>query len=256
MRILSLGAGVQSSALALMAYKKYIEKIDFAVFADTGNEPDNVYEYLDYIKSIVNYDIFIVSKGNLYNDTINNIQNNKWLDVPFFTLRDKKKGTIRRTCTHKYKINPIRKFVHSKIKEKNLKQADMLIGISMDEIQRMTISNVKYLKNVYPLIEKRLSRYDCVEWLKENKFKLPERSACVICPYHKKETLITFMKNQKYKNLLLNLDKNLQNNNYDKLDSEMFITNERKRIKDINFEDTNIKQLDLFTSDCEGMCGL
>jgi hypothetical protein len=77
-----------------------------------------------------------------------------------------------------------------------------------------------------------------------------------MCPYHKKETLITFMKNQKYKNLLLNLDQNLQNNNYDKLDSEMFITNERKRIKDIDFSDTDIKQLDLFTSDCEGMCGL
>ena len=76
MRILSLGAGVQSSALALMAHKKYIDNVDFAIFADTGNEPDTVYEYLEYLKSIVHYDIFIISKGNLYNDTINNIQNN------------------------------------------------------------------------------------------------------------------------------------------------------------------------------------
>ena len=256
MRILSLGAGVQSSALALMAHKKYIDNVDFAIFADTGNEPDTVYEYLDYLKSIVHYDIFIISKGNLYNDTINNIQNNKWLDVPFFTIRGKTKGTIRRTCTHKYKINPIRKFAHKKIKENNIKSADMLIGISMDEIQRMTVSNVKYLRNIYPLIEKRLSRYDCIEWLKKNKFELPERSSCIMCPYHKKETLKTFMQNTKYKNLLLNLDKNLEYNDYYKLDSEMYITNERKRIKDIDFTEDKTKQLDLFTGECQGMCGL
>ena len=132
----------------------------------------------------------------------------------------------------------------------------MLIGISMDEIQRMTVSNVKYLRNIYPLIEKRLSRYDCIEWLKKNKFELPERSSCIMCPYHKKETLKTFMQNTKYKNLLLNLDKNLEYNDYYKLDSEMYITNERKRIKDIDFTEDKTKQLDLFTGECQGMCGL
>ena len=77
-----------------------------------------------------------------------------------------------------------------------------------------------------------------------------------MCPYHKKETLKTFMQNTKYKNLLLNLDKNLQYNDYYKLDSEMYITNERKRIKDIDFTEDNTQQLDLFTGECEGMCGL
>lgn len=256
MKILSLGAGVQSSALAFMIHKGIIDKIDFAVFADTKSEPDNVYEYLDYIKSIVDFDIFIVSKGDLYNDTINNIQNNKWLDIPFFTLDNNKKGQIRRTCTQKYKIAPIRKFIKSKMKDKNLKQAEILIGISTDEIQRMKTSNVKYLVNKYPLIEKRLSRYHCLQWLKDNNFKLPDRSACIMCPYHRNESFKSFMANKKYKNLLLNLDENLKNNNYTKLDSQMFITDQRLRMNDINFEDENINQLDLFSSDCEGMCGL
>lgn len=38
MRILSLGAGVQSSTLALMAEHGEIEKPDYAIFADTGWE--------------------------------------------------------------------------------------------------------------------------------------------------------------------------------------------------------------------------
>jgi len=44
--VLSLGAGVQSSALALMLENKDINypMPDFAVFADTQSEPQEVYE--------------------------------------------------------------------------------------------------------------------------------------------------------------------------------------------------------------------
>ena len=45
--ILSLGAGVQSSTLALMAVRGEIEMPEAAIFADTGAEPKSVYEYLD-----------------------------------------------------------------------------------------------------------------------------------------------------------------------------------------------------------------
>lgn len=43
-RVLSLGAGVQSSAIALMIAEGEIEPVEFAVFADTGAEPDRVYQ--------------------------------------------------------------------------------------------------------------------------------------------------------------------------------------------------------------------
>lgn len=49
MKILSLGAGVQSSTLALMCEAGEIEKPDYAIFADTGWEPRHVYQWLDYI---------------------------------------------------------------------------------------------------------------------------------------------------------------------------------------------------------------
>lgn len=43
MRILSLGAGVQSSTIALMAERGETDPIDAAVFADTQAEPAGVY---------------------------------------------------------------------------------------------------------------------------------------------------------------------------------------------------------------------
>jgi len=46
LRILSLGAGVQSSTLALMIAKGEIPMVDCAIFADTMGEPKAVYEWL------------------------------------------------------------------------------------------------------------------------------------------------------------------------------------------------------------------
>lgn len=47
LRILSLGAGVQSTTLALMAAHGEIGAMpDCAIFADTGWEPKAVYEHL------------------------------------------------------------------------------------------------------------------------------------------------------------------------------------------------------------------
>ena len=51
MRILSLGAGVQSSTMALMAEEgAFGIKPDAAIFADTGWEPKPVIEHLNWLK--------------------------------------------------------------------------------------------------------------------------------------------------------------------------------------------------------------
>ncbi len=48
--ILNLGAGVQSTALYLMFCRGDIEPtIDYAIFADTGEEPQAVYAHLEWL---------------------------------------------------------------------------------------------------------------------------------------------------------------------------------------------------------------
>ena len=46
LRILSLGAGVQSTTLALMIEKGEIPMVDCAIFSDVGAEPKLVYKHL------------------------------------------------------------------------------------------------------------------------------------------------------------------------------------------------------------------
>ena len=57
MSIISLGAGVQSTAMALLAHHKEIKPPDYAVFADTGWEPQAVYDHLDWLESYLNFPV-------------------------------------------------------------------------------------------------------------------------------------------------------------------------------------------------------
>lgn len=51
LKILSLGAGVQSTVLALMACDGSLPGLDGAIFADTGWEPPSVYEQVDRLEA-------------------------------------------------------------------------------------------------------------------------------------------------------------------------------------------------------------
>ena len=67
LRVLSLGAGVQSTVMALMTMTGEIkDKPDCAIFSDTGAEPKNVYEHLEWLTKQLDYPVYIVSKGNLF----------------------------------------------------------------------------------------------------------------------------------------------------------------------------------------------
>ena len=71
LRCLSLGAGVQSTTMALMAARGELTPMpDIAIFADTGWEPAAVYDHLDWLRSgeVLPFPVEIVKKSNLRDD--------------------------------------------------------------------------------------------------------------------------------------------------------------------------------------------
>ena len=69
--VISLGAGVQSSVMALMAAKGQITPMpDCAIFADTQSEPDHIYEWLDWLETQLPFPIYRITAGNLRDDLI------------------------------------------------------------------------------------------------------------------------------------------------------------------------------------------
>src|SRR3974390_3296510 len=67
-RILSLGAGGQSTTLALMGAQGGIEPMpDCAIFADTQWEPKAVYRHLEWLRSpgVLPFPVHVVTAGNI-----------------------------------------------------------------------------------------------------------------------------------------------------------------------------------------------
>ena len=261
LRILSLGAGVQSSTLALMIEKGEIPMVDCAIFSDTQSEPKKVMEYLEYLKKQVSYPIHIVTNGNLRKDLIDLSKGKKisGVGVPFWTLSDKNsKGIARRTCTSEYKIKPLVKKVRELLgfkKGQRVKKSiavEQLFGISRDEIYRVKESQHKYIKHIYPLIDKNMRRYDCINWLEKNNYKIPPRSACTFCPFHSDKEWIEIKKNQKEWQEVVELDNNIRK--IPSLRDNAYLHRERIPIENVNFNKED-NQLDLFNEECSGFCG-
>ena len=112
LRVLSLGAGVQSSTLAFMIHKGEIPMVDCAIFADTQAEPPKVYEWLEFIKKTVSYPVHIVTWRNLEQDVLDASQGKyQAFTIPFYTKNKEteQKGMLMRQCTADYKIKPVAK---------------------------------------------------------------------------------------------------------------------------------------------------
>ena len=195
LRSLSLGAGVQSTVLALMAERGEhgLEKPDVAVFADTGWEPPAVYEHLEWLREQVSFEIVRVSAGNIRDNILSGTSpgGNGYLGIPAWLINQNgANGIAARQCTTKYKINPINQFLRDRVGIEPGKRApkevnvEIWMGISVDEVFRVKDSREEWATNRYPLVELELSRSQCLMWFEENyPGRTLPRSACVGCPY-------------------------------------------------------------------------
>ena len=261
--VISLGAGVQSSTMALMSAEGKLPKVDCAIFADTGYEPKAVYRYLEFLEKVLPYPVYRVQKGNIRDDMLAAKDTNKFVVAPFFNQHSitGKKGMIRRQCTSEYKILPIRKKIrelcnigYGKHFPKD-KYAEQWIGISTDEIQRMKPARDKYLLNKHPLIEANMNRQDCLNWMKKNNFKMPVKSACICCPFRDDKGWLEMKKNNPIEFAdAVEFDKNIRTINKDS-DMKNYTHRSCKPLDEVDF-DKKDNQLDMFNNECEGLCSV
>lgn len=113
--VISFGAGVQSSTLALMASRGLFQPLPVAaIFADTQAEPQSVYEWLKYIEPLLPFPLIKVTNGSLTERSLKMKVTKSGFkysqtDIPFYTRNPNgSRGHIRqRGCTRDFKINPI-----------------------------------------------------------------------------------------------------------------------------------------------------
>lgn len=201
LRVLSLGAGVQSTTLLLLAAEGRIGPLDAAIFADTMWEPRVVYEHLDRIEREIaepaGIPIYRVSNGNIRDDALN--PEHRFASMPLFIKNeDGGDGMTRRQCSNEYKVTPIKRKVRELLGYEHPTPvprgvfAEQWIGISRDEFGRAKDSDVRYARNAFPLLgmpggadgRTGWTRSDCLRYLRSRGYGETPKSACTGCPFH------------------------------------------------------------------------
>ena len=184
MRVISLGWGVQSFALAAMSALGKLPPVDAAIHADTTHERSETYAFAKrWTPWLERHGVKVVTVKPKVTDLYD-----KWggLMLPVYTTYPdgKKSGMMHRQCTNHWKIKPIRRWIQANRKGK---QAEQWLGITLDEWTRMKDANVQYVKNTYPFMdffEQPWSRGKVTQWLHNNDLEIPVKSSCVFCPFH------------------------------------------------------------------------
>lgn len=189
LRTLSLGAGIQSTTMALMAMHGEIGPMpDIALFADTGEEPEPVLDQVRWLASdnVLPFPVETVSKGARLGDSLLDRTRGigRFVSVPFFTAGG---GQARRQCTREFKTDLLtrhqRKLMGYGPRQRIREPCEVWIGFTTDELIRCADAFEPWVVNRYPLIERRMNLSDCIRWLERHDYPVPMRSRCTCCPY-------------------------------------------------------------------------
>lgn len=276
LRILSFGGGVQSSYLARLALEGDIEPFDHVIFADTGDEPAAVYDNLKwwehrFTDSGVPFHIVANKRGSISSTVLDAAENRgKHTPTPVFILNaDGTKGITPRECTRDFKLDPIFRFIRELIGVAGKRHnhiTDHLVsnvmGISYDESQRMTDAKYKWMRNEYPLVDRRIRRYEIIAAMAAtDEYPDPPRSACWHCPFHSDEEW-RHLRNNAPADFAkaVELDEALRRPGALGLTGfrgAAFLHRSATPLADVDFDNEEDRgQMTLWDNECEGMCGL
>ena len=279
-RVLSLGAGVQSSVLALLLARDDSRLREFgypqpdeAVFADTGWEPDYVYQHLDWLEGQLPYPVKKVSAGDLRANLRRGRtpSGHRFVDVPLYVMKEEgKRGMLWRQCTNHYKIRPITRAIRRRAGGRRGRpfpkgrHVEMWLGISSDEHARMKPSREPWVEHRWPLIDLGMSRQDCLDWFaSEYPDRLLPRSACVICPYRSDRHWLELKEAEPDDfREAVEFDRWLRRSTRNPVrrvvDGRPYLHKSCRPLGTVvaELEQRGVSETDDFTNECEGLCGV
>lgn len=261
--VISLGWGVQSFALACMSALEVLPKADAAVHGDTGWERPETYRLAEKWTPWLEergVRVVTVQAKKQHRDIFNGAMN---YSPPFFVRGPRGWGQLGRHCTNSWKRYPVQRWISAKLLRMGVKKTpnvvDLWLGITLDEVERMRESRVKYINNTFPFItmfERPWDRAQVKMWLADNNLDIPVKSSCVFCPYRDKATWRDIQLNYpECWSRAVELDERVRHMKDDYL---CYIYNKGNPLADIDFRSAvEMGQLTLWEAEeCSGMCFL
>tara|TARA_Y100000004_G_scaffold178314_1_gene220782 strand:- start:72 stop:884 length:813 start_codon:yes stop_codon:yes gene_type:complete len=250
--ILSYGGGINSTAL-LLEWVKQGKQLDLVIFADTGSEMPETYEFIDkYVKPFCKkHNLPFETAFYTASNRVAGVKEGRWQEnerVSIYDYYDYQKAvpSVRqRSCTDKFKVEPIEKYIKKKWGDK--KYPLRLIGIDAGESHRaryiidpLTGEKEKlYEHNEYPLIDWGWDRNACLARIEEEGWSNPGKSGCFFCPFQKKKSWADLLKNKP-----------------DLFDMSMRLESQGKRFPEFQLMQVKPKRLDWFKKAMESQTSL
>lgn len=190
MRVFSFGGGVQSTAALVLAAQGELA-IDAFLFANVGEDSENP-RTLDYVRDVSGP---YAARHGLALHELRQMRRDGEEETIYGRITGPRKrgnvipayaagGPMQRQCTHDFKITVVRRWIreHGATPKH---PAALLLGISFDEWHRMrTGGDPRYITREYPLIDRRISRQDCLNIIARAGLPEPPKSSCYFCPFH------------------------------------------------------------------------
>jgi hypothetical protein len=167
----------------------------------------------------------------------------------------------RRQCTREYKIEPLVKQKRALMGYEPRKRipggaCETLIGISTDEALRVRTSDESWNTNLYPLIDLRMSRQDCLRWMERHGYPTPPKSSCIGCPYHSDIEWRLIKADPESWADALAMDLAIREPVRD-MRGRQFMHASRVPLAEVDLSTAEDHgQVDMFNNECEGMCGV
>ena len=250
--VISLGWGLQSFTLAAMAALGDLGPVAAAIHADTTHEATDTYTFAqEWGPWLEKHGVKVITVKAINANIIIDRPGGEII-IPAFTNTAGKGGMLRRQCTNRWKIQPIRQWLQA---NRCGQRVEIMMGISVDEASRMRDSDVKYITNSYPLIDRRMSRHDCAKWLEAHNLPLPPKSACVFCPFHDTSAWRTLkISGNGDWEIAVELDKRIRNV---RPPHDLFLHPARIPLSDVDLSNAEDRgQLNLWDNECAGVCGV
>jgi len=166
---LSYGAGVGSEALRLWLLENNWPHE--AVYIDHGCDWPETQEFVKTIPNLTIIKPDVEGFDNLYE---------------YCMAKGIYPSVRHRWCTDKFKMRPF--LAYKKM------PCLVYLGITFDEIKRMRTAEIgRY--NHYPLVAMKMTRQDCIDYIKSKDMPVPTRSACWLCPFQSRERWKRLFKN-------------------------------------------------------------
>ena len=176
--VISYGGGIQSTALVVLAMRERwaIDEIVHVDLVDAESPATREYVVLfrDWLRREHGRDITIIER-DLYGDML---ARPEFTPVPWHGKCER--FMLSRQCTRQYKVAPLQRYLYDRYPGECIR---LMLGISVDEYHRMRDSSAARIEHVYPLVDRRLTRWQCREIIERAGLAAPSKSSCWFCPY-------------------------------------------------------------------------